>query len=176
MDLFLVVLGGRIKGCNIELHDVRWVVGETIEDTISDLKQQWIGQRKGLHIDSYRRIRFADGHHVAVNLKPAATNPAKDKLWFVNLGAYDPSDMAERHRFGFVVARSPQAAKARAKRLWLKGLNSVHKDDLHPVEGQTAIDDLLPIEGTRRWSVDLKPMETMERENEKPDWYGYRLI
>ena len=31
--LFLVVLGGRYKGCHIEQHDVRWVVGETIEAT-----------------------------------------------------------------------------------------------------------------------------------------------
>ena len=29
--LFLVVLGGRCKGCHVEQHDVRWVVGETIE-------------------------------------------------------------------------------------------------------------------------------------------------
>ena len=32
--LFLVVLGGRIDGCQVELHDVRFVVGPTIETTI----------------------------------------------------------------------------------------------------------------------------------------------
>jgi hypothetical protein len=31
--LFLVVLGGRSKKPNVELHDVRWVVGSKIEDT-----------------------------------------------------------------------------------------------------------------------------------------------
>ena len=50
MDLFLVVLGGRIKGCHVELHDVRWVVGDSIEDTIPELKRQWFGTRRGLHI------------------------------------------------------------------------------------------------------------------------------
>jgi hypothetical protein len=34
MQLFLVVLGGRIEGCLIELHDVRFVVGTSIEDTL----------------------------------------------------------------------------------------------------------------------------------------------
>ena len=31
--LFLVVLGGRAKKANVELHDVRWVIGSKIEDT-----------------------------------------------------------------------------------------------------------------------------------------------
>ena len=54
--LFLVVLGGRCKGCHVEQHDVRWVVGETIDATLPALRQEWIGLRRGLHIDSYRCI------------------------------------------------------------------------------------------------------------------------
>ena len=64
--LFLVVLGGRCKGCHIEQHDVRWVVGETIEATLPALRQEWIGLRRGLHIDSYRCIDHVDGHRVEV--------------------------------------------------------------------------------------------------------------
>ena len=99
MDLFLVVLGGRTKGCNVEQHDVRWVVGRSIDDTIPELKRQWFGIRRGLHIDSYRRIRCVDGHRVSII---SASEPELDqdmKLWFVNLGAYKPEDMAEQHRF-----------------------------------------------------------------------------
>ena len=33
LSLYLVVLGGRAKKANIELHDVRWVVGSKIEET-----------------------------------------------------------------------------------------------------------------------------------------------
>ena len=50
--LFLVVLGGRCKGCHVEQHDVRWVVGETIDATLPALRKEWIGLRRGLHIDS----------------------------------------------------------------------------------------------------------------------------
>jgi hypothetical protein len=39
MQLFLVVLGGRIEGCHIELHDVRFVVDTSIEDTLPQLRQ-----------------------------------------------------------------------------------------------------------------------------------------
>tara|TARA_Y100001978_G_scaffold183812_1_gene181671 strand:- start:245 stop:361 length:117 start_codon:yes stop_codon:yes gene_type:complete len=32
LSLFIVVLGGRSLKSNVEIHDVRWVVGKTIED------------------------------------------------------------------------------------------------------------------------------------------------
>ena len=53
--LYLVVLGGRVKKANIELHDVRWVVGSRIEDTFDALRKDWFGSPKGLHIDSYKK-------------------------------------------------------------------------------------------------------------------------
>ena len=52
--LFLVVLGGRIAGAHIELHDVRFVAGTSIDDTLPHLRRQWFGARKGLHLDSWR--------------------------------------------------------------------------------------------------------------------------
>ena len=67
--LYLVVLGGRAKKANIELHDVRWVVGSKIEDTFSTLRKNWFGSSKGLHIDSYKRIRYIDGHKINL-IKP----------------------------------------------------------------------------------------------------------
>ena len=56
--LYLVVLGGRAKKANIELHDVRWVVGSKIEDTYDTLRKDWFGSPKGLHIDSYKKIKY----------------------------------------------------------------------------------------------------------------------
>ena len=65
--LFLVVLGGRAKKANIELHDVRWVVGSKIEDTYNVLRSDWFGSMQGLHIDSYKKIKYVDGYKI--NLK-----------------------------------------------------------------------------------------------------------
>ena len=62
--LYLVVLGGRAKKANIELHDVRWVVGSKIEDTYKTLRKDWFGSSKGLHIDSYKKIQYIDGHKI----------------------------------------------------------------------------------------------------------------
>ena len=64
MFLYLVVLGGRAKKANIELHDVRWVIGSRIEDTYDVLRRDWFGASEGLHIDSYKKIQYIDGYKI----------------------------------------------------------------------------------------------------------------
>ena len=97
------------------------------------MRQEWIGLRRGLHIDSYRCIDHIDGYRVEVAEQAQDLSSANGPhLWFVNLGAYDPTSMAEQHAFGVIVARSAASAKARARQRWLQ--EQVHKDDLHPVD------------------------------------------
>ena len=45
--LFLVVVGGRSPKANVELHDVRWVIGTKIEDTFDQLRNDWFGSNNG---------------------------------------------------------------------------------------------------------------------------------
>jgi hypothetical protein len=56
-SLWLVVLGGRTASSHIELHDVRFVAGPTIDATIPELRRQWFGRREGLHLDAYMAVR-----------------------------------------------------------------------------------------------------------------------
>ena len=175
--LFLVVLGGRCKGCHVEQHDVRWVVGETIDATLPALRKEWIGLRRGLHIDSYRCIDYADGHRIeVVEHAQDLTSADAPHLWFVNLGAYDPTSMAEQHAFGVIVARSSASAKARARQRWLQGQEQVHKDDLHPVDMDSSLDDLLPIQGNGQWHLKLIVDPDVGDAPVHPDWYGYWKI
>ena len=58
------MLGGRAEKSNIELHDVRWVVGSKIEDTYDTLRKDWFGSSRGLHIDSYKKIQYIDGYKI----------------------------------------------------------------------------------------------------------------
>jgi hypothetical protein len=51
--LFAVYLGGRADRCNIELHDVVFVVGSSIEETYPLLAKKWFGNLHGFHIDSF---------------------------------------------------------------------------------------------------------------------------
>ena len=78
--LFLVVLGGRAKMANVELHDVRWVVGSRIEDTFDVLRNDWFGNLGGLHIDSYKKIKHVDGYKII--LKNIENKKLKSEKYF----------------------------------------------------------------------------------------------
>lgn len=182
--LFLVVLGGRTATSHVELHDVRWVVGTCIEDTIPTLRREWFGLQRGLHIDSYKAITQVDGF--AVRLHPThegQTAPGRgeeagpaERLWFVNLGGYVRESLQEQHHFGLVVAKTQQAAKAQAKARWLRGALQRHKDDLHGIESLGDVDDCLPINGLGRWTLGLEKQASGPEMDLSPDWFGYWRI
>ena len=192
MPLFLVVLGGRSRGCHIEQHDVRFVAGERIEDTLPELRRQWFGLQRGLHLDSWLRIERVEGWRVELRREPCS---GPMRLWFVNVGAYDPACAWELHAFGLFVAASAASARTRAKRHLLVGAAQQHKDDLQaleaagsargpqqstlPLDGAGEADDLLNLEQVGRWHVHLLPPEPGDDtrwQPLRPDWFGYRRI
>ena len=183
-NLYLVVLGGRTANSHVELHDVRWVIGASIEDTIPSLRQQWFGLLSGLHIDSYTAIQHVDGYAIELvkrqevcwEQRQTSANQASNQLWFINLGGYDQDSLQELHQFGLVVAPSKQAAKARARRRWLSSAVQVHKDDLHSIEYFGEVDDCLPIFNIEDWQIQLKPESGNPVSELKPDWFGYWRI
>ena len=183
--LFLVVLGGRATKANVELHDVRWVVGSKIEDTYDVLRKDWFGSIEGLHIDSYKKIKSIDGYKI--NLKNSEKNKiknnklvnqsnTKNKLWFVNIGGYNPSSMQEKHEFGLVVASSKLEAKKIAKSKWLIGCKKKHKDDIVSLKMLISCDDCKLIKKIGNWEIELLLEDNFVEETNYPDWYGYKRI
>ncbi len=183
--LFLVVLGGRAPKANVELHDVRWVVGSKIEDTFNVLRKNWFGSIDGLHIDSFKKIEYIDGYKI--NLKNFEKNKIKKKqsfnqinpkknLWFVNIGGYDPSSMQEKHEFGLVVASSSFEAKNKAKSKWLSGCRKKHKDDIASLNALISCDDCQLIKNIGSWEIELISEKNLLKETNYPDWYGYKRI
>ena len=182
--LYLVVLGGKAEKANIELHDVRWVVGSRIEDTYDSLRNNWFGTSKGLHIDSYKKIQYIDSHKInliniekhKIEKRQLKINKAKKYLWFVNLGGYNPTSMQEKHEFGLVVASNKLEAKNIAKSKWLIGCKKKHKDDLASLEMLISCDDCEQIKKIGNWEIELTPDNNFIQENNYPDWYGYQKI
>ena len=183
--LFLVVLGGRAKMANVELHDVRWAIGSRIEDTFSVLRRDWFGTIDGLHIDSYKKINYVDGYKI--NLKNIENKPLKNNkffnentskknLWFVNIGGYDPSSMQEKHEFGLVVASDKLEAKNIAKSKWLMGFKKKHKDDIASLKILIGCDDSKLIKSIGNWEIVLTKEYNLIEETSNPDWYGYKRI
>jgi hypothetical protein len=129
--LFAVYLGGRAPRCNTELHDVVFVVGESIEASYERLMDKWFGDPLKLHIDAWLELRGVDGHRIT--LSPEPPTPGK-KLYFINLGAYLPGQFTELHANAFVVAENEAEVKRRAKAELLPGAQSVHTDDLYEID------------------------------------------
>ena len=179
------MLGGRAEKANIELHDVRWVVGSKIEDTFDTLRKAWFGSSKGLHIDSYKKIQYIDGHKI--NLKNVEKHKIgkkqlvkkiipKKNLWFVNIGGYNPTSMQEKHEFGLVTASTKLEAKNLAKSKWLIGCKKKHNDDIASLEMLFCCDDCELIKKIGNWEIELTLDNNVIEESNYPDWYGYQKI
>lgn len=140
MKLFMFYVGGNCENSNIELHDVRFSVGETAEACHDDLRQQWWGDPKSLHLDCWGAVEQADGYDVA--LSPVSASTSGMKLFFLNLGGYDLAHFGELHQNVLVVATDAKSAIARALkdvRRW----SVPHRDRVFEVENSININELM---------------------------------
>lgn len=137
MRLFAIYIGGEHPGANIEVHDIRFVVAPTVEETHDELRRQWWGKPGSLHIDCWSEIDRADGYEVSLRPEPFE---GAERLYYVNLGGYDGVDFAEKHRSVFVVADTLAGAKARAIK-HAAGWDEPHRDDMYEAEQAFALDE-----------------------------------
>lgn len=138
MKLFAVYVGGELEGANIELHDMRFAIAATIEDTYDELRRQWWGTPKSLHIDCWSELSRADGYSITLKPEPA---DGPNRLFYVNLGGYDGDNFAEAHKNMFVVAETESKAKVRALKT-VRHWHAFHKDDLYEAEQAFSLTDV----------------------------------
>ena len=153
LKLFAVYVGGTVAGAHVELHDMRFVAARQIEDAYDDLRAQWWGDPKSLHLDAWGALEWADGCKVTLD---AAPGDGARRLFFVNLGGYDPAQFTELHENCFVVAEDARAARARAIER-IRHWDSPHKDFVHEIE--TVIDVASVMRGA---AIRLDPSPTPE--------------
>lgn len=137
--LFAVMLGGNPTGAGVEVHDVVFTVGPTIESTQDQMLSAWFADGKAPHIDSWMELEVVDGARIVLTTETGL--PEALDLWHVNLGYYDTGDASfvEGHENLFVVAASANEAKARAKRLARRApADRLHTDAIHRVSDRLA--------------------------------------
>jgi uncharacterized protein DUF1543 len=145
--LFAVYLGGRAPRASIELHDMVFVAGEAIEDCYQQILDRWFGTPGHVHIDSVLELDIVEGWKIELH---RTASGQKEKLFFVNLGAYNRTDFTELHAASFhVAADAPQAKAAALAQHFREGVSEPHKDDLIDV------DDCLAIDTPGGWHVAL---------------------
>ena len=137
MKLFAIYIGGELEGANIELHDMRFVVAPSIVDTHDELRRQWWGIPKSLHIDCWAEISGVDGYEVSLRSEPF-TGP--EKLYYVNIGGYERGEFLEKHKNVFVVATSVTDAKRRAIQQ-APDWEVPHRDEMYEAEQAFSLHD-----------------------------------
>lgn len=152
--LYMILIGGMVDGCHVELHDVRFAVGPDIAACIPALKAQWWGTPKSLHLDAWGRVEAVDGYSVSV--APMGEGDADERagaprLFFCNMGGYDPAQFTELHANVLVVATDAQAARRKATAR-IRHWTSPHKD------GVMACESVIDVAGaTPGWRIALTP-------------------
>lgn len=136
--LYVVMLGGRHPGAKIEVHDVVFAVADSLEASYPQLREDWFGSQKGLHIDSWLEVDGVDGYRVAFSDQRPA--PGEPRLFFINLGGYEPGQFGEAHHYLLVVARDSAQAKELGKRRMPRDWGKPHTDALLDV------DDCIPVD------------------------------
>ncbi|PLV19107.1 DUF1543 domain-containing protein [Pseudomonas guariconensis] len=136
--LYIVMLGGRHPRASIEVHDVVFAQAQTLEQTYPQLRQGWFGSREGLHIDGWLEVDGIDAYRV--EFSHLAPGPDDPRLFFINLGGYEPAVFGEAHRYLLVVARNKQQARQLGKQ-------RLHAHWLKPhTDAVLEVDDCLPID------------------------------
>jgi hypothetical protein len=130
IKLFVFYVGGETANSNVELHDMRFAVAERMEDCYEDLRRQSWGTPASLHIDCWCELKHADGY--AVTLRPEPFS-GPERLFFANLGGYDPEQFTELHSNVFVVAPDKSTAKTRSLAT-ISHWKGTHRDTLFEVE------------------------------------------
>ena len=146
--LIACVLGGTAPGARVELHDIAFAVGPSLEAVYPQLLDNWFGHAHGLHVDAWTVLDRVEGYRVRLERTPADNGL---HLYFVNIGGYRKGEFGERHAWGFFGAHSKSEAKERAKQSLLQGHELPHKDDLYDV------DDCLQVGRIQGWHVHLEP-------------------
>lgn len=145
-SLFMVMIGGHTPTSNLEVHDMRFVAGHKIEDTFEALQNEWWGNPDTLHLDVWSKVTCIDSYDVTLE---NSAYDGKEKLFFVNLGGYDPAIFDELHKNILVVAENEALAKHAAKES-VKDWNVPHKDTSFEIE------KIIPLSGVDGYTVHLK--------------------
>ncbi len=163
--LYMISLGGKAQGANIEVHDVQFVVADSIDATIPLVKEHWHGKPLKLHMDSYKEIVGAEGYSITLSSEPVQSSL---KLYFVYLGGYHPESTQEIHEVRLLVGTSLSEVKARSNDDKLFQAELWHVDQVVEVN-----EALLTEEGEEVYIV----LEKSGRDYDlKPDWFGYKRL
>lgn len=164
-NLFMINLGGKAKGTNIEIHDILFVIADNIEETYSMLIENWFGVIDGLHIDSYKKIKGIDGYRISIVEEEQIDY---NNLYFVYMGGYNKNLTTELHEVGLFICDTEHSAKKQASNTLLTDALEKHVD--------TIVNVGLNMMSINNYEYFIKFEKSEEIFDMKPDWFGYNRL
>lgn len=113
-NLYMLLLGGRPKGRNIEQHDIFFGIAQDLKELIPEIKAFWKGGHN-IHIDAIRIVKKVDDYNVSVVENNGLQNETLPKIFFLNLGGYKAGHFEEFHYKMLTAASGAQQAAHIAK-------------------------------------------------------------
>ena len=144
--LFMILLGCRPNGRNIEQHDIFFGVAKELKDLIPEIKAFWKNSGT-IHIDGFKTITNVNGYQITITEK-VDSKENTNNLFFINLGGYKQGEFDEFHYKILSIAKNKnEAIKASKKTAFFQhtgfGSNATaHIDDKYGI----GVDDIYTIE------------------------------
>ncbi|WP_204662360.1 DUF1543 domain-containing protein [Dyadobacter sandarakinus] len=133
----------------MEQHDVFFGIATSLKELAGEMEAFWPDSGK-LHIDAWREVTVVEGFQiqvVAVDKSEAPGEGRKNKLFFINLGGYQPFRFEEQHYMLLTIKSDKASAIKEAKKTLFFQTNhspgaSSHIDDKYGID----VDELYEIE------------------------------
>jgi hypothetical protein len=156
----MLLIGCKPKGRHTEQHDVFFTIGKDLKSIIPSVKAFW-PDAGTIHIDAWRMVTEVNGNKIEIVNKNVADLNSK-KLFFLNLGGYQPGEFEEYHYKMVVAAEQKSIAIKEAKSTAFFKHNSFkgalsHIDDKYGIDVDDIyqIEDILPLEQKAIFSIKI---------------------
>lgn len=168
LKLYMVLLGANPPGRRVEQHDFFFGIASSLEALLPQFKSFWPEAIPRLHIDAWREVNVVDGHRVRIiqriNDTPASAEQ-ENKLFFVNLGGYQPGRFEEQHEVFLIVRKDKQEAFDTVKstdffrnhHITAKAASHIDNKYGLDVDELYHIDEMLSLELKSRYQIELIP-------------------
>lgn len=167
LKLYMVLLGSKAEGRNVEQHDFFFGVASSLADLVPQLRAFWPEAGKSLHIDGWREVTAVDGYRVDIRLKNDDQSNQEQRLFFINLGGYTAGRLEEQHYTLLSVCADKAEATQKAKKAaffkqasitGVKGANA-HIDEKYGIDVDEVhrIEDIWHPQLIDKYSIKLSP-------------------
>ena len=163
LKLFMILLGCKPSGRNVEQHDLFFGIGTSLSEIKNDIIEFWKEANGKIHIDGWREVNWVDGYEIEITDRQDSTESNHEKLFFINLGGYKQNEFEEYHYKMLTVAADKGIAIQKAKQTafykhtGFQGAVS-HIDDKYgmDVDDIYEIEDILPAQLKEKYSIQIR--------------------